>query len=317
MFPVISAFFVIFVENISEKIGTLLLYETACNKVFSMKTINSVQFLLFKDKLNLNLISMNWYNNKRIVVTGATSGIGRLLLNRLIEAGAKIIAVGRNIDCLPVHKQVIPFKCDVSHPENLDLLFEFSLINLGEIDVFFANAGFGYYEELNDPDWKHIDLIFRTNVYAPIYGLEKMICHAKGRDVSYVITASEVARSPFAGFSLYTSTKFAISGFAQTMQLELPRNIYLTTVYPVALKTNFFSRSGENASLPPFFQQSVETTVQAILKGVAKQKEEIHPMFLLNLTVWLLDLYLPFRRWVLKQSAYKLKKGLASSRKEN
>lgn len=250
---------------------------------------------------------MEWYKNKRIILTGATSGIGRLLLDRLLNSGAIVVAVGRNIDLLPQSDRVYPFQCDVSLPQNVDALFEFAISKLGEIDLFFANAGFGYCERLTKPDWNHIDSIFRTNVYSPIYALEKMMEICGEREFSYVMTVSGVAQTPLAGFSLYTSTKFALDGLVQTMQLELPKNVHLSAVYPVALKTQFFDRSAEGAPLP-MFQQTIETTVDAIFKGVARKKKYIRPMPLFNLSVWFIRVFPSFGRWALKMNSSVFKK---------
>ena len=256
-------------------------------------------------------MQMKWYENKRVVLTGATSGIGKELLNRLVLEGATVVAVGRNVEGLPQHERIIPFRCDISRQENIDPLFDFALEQLGRIDLFFANAGFGYCEELNEPDWDHIDSIFRTNVYSPIYSLEKMLSLYKEEEFSFVITASEVARTPMAGFSLYTSTKFAVDGFAQTIQLELPVNAHLSVVYPVAMKTSFFSRSGENAPLP-IFRQRVEKTVHVLLKCVARKKKYIHPMPVYNLSVWFIRVFPPIGRLALKLSSKPFKKWIKS-----
>lgn len=246
---------------------------------------------------------MDWYKNKRIVLTGATSGIGKLLLEKLASYGAFVVAVGRNISGLKETSHIFPFSCDVSRQENIDRLFHFALDKLGTIDIFFANAGFGYCEQLKKADWNHIDNIFRTNVYSPIYGLEKMIELSGEKEFSYIITSSGVAQTPLAGFSLYTATKFSVDGFSQAMHLELPKHIHLTTVYPVAMKTEFFERSGEGAPLPPIFHQKPEVVVNKILNGVSEQKRYIRPMPLFNFTVWFMNVF-PFIRPIgLKWSA--------------
>lgn len=236
---------------------------------------------------------MNWYKNKRIVLTGATSGIGLLLLEKLLHAGAMVVAVGRNVSGLKSAPGLFPYACDVSQPENIDALFAFAVSRLGQVDVFFANAGFGYHEQLDRADWQHIDNIFRTNVYSPLYTLEKMIEHSRGRECSFVITSSGVAQTPLAGFALYTATKFAVDGFSQAMQLELPGHVHLTTVYPVAMKTRFFDRSGPQAPMPPFFRQRPQTLVNKMFRGVARQRKYIRPMPIFNLTVWFMAVF-PF-----------------------
>lgn len=251
---------------------------------------------------------MNWYKNKRIVLTGATSGIGEMLLHKLISAGAIVVAVGRNTEKLIETSNLYVFTTDISEKENIDILFDFALSKMGGIDVFFANAGFAYCEKLTSANWERIDKIFRTNVYSPIYSLEKMIEVCGEKEFSYVITASGVAQTPMFSFSIYTATKFAVDGFSQAMQLELPPNVHLTTVYPVAMKTEFFNRSGENAPMPPIFKQKPEVAVNKILKGVSRKKKYIRPMPLFNLTVWLMGVF-PFIKSVgLRWSAWRMEK---------
>jgi len=248
--------------------------------------------IIVSDHTNKLIFDMDWYKGKRVVITGATSGIGELLLRKLEARGAFIMAVGRKIDKIKETGHVFPYQCDVSKKENMDALFEYAYSKLGGVDIFFANAGFGYYEKIRSADWDHIDNIYKTNVYAPIYGLEKMIQMMGTEKFSYVITASGVAQTPLAGFSLYTSTKFAIDGFSQAMHLELSPNVSLTTVYPVAMKTDFFGRSGEGANLP-IFQQRPEKVVDKIIKGVEKRRKYIRPLPIFNLTVWFMRVF-PF-----------------------
>lgn len=249
---------------------------------------------------------MNWYQNKRIVITGATSGIGKLLLLELEERGAFVVAAGRDISRVEASPRVFPYACDISHAGNVDGLFRYATDVMGGIDVFFANAGFGYYERFRAAGWEHIDHIFRTNVYSPLYALGKMMELCGEKEFSYIITCSGVAQTPLAGFSLYTSTKFAIDGFSQAVRLELPRNVHLTTVYPVAMKTGFFPRSGERAVLP-IFRQRPETAVKKMLRAIPRHKRYVRPMPLFNLTVWFIRVFPFIGRFGLWVSARKVR----------
>ncbi|MCZ8344088.1 MAG: SDR family NAD(P)-dependent oxidoreductase, partial [Leptospira sp.] len=81
-------------------------------------------------------------NQKRIVITGASSGIGLETL-KLLETydGIKILAVDLNEKSISKSEKVIPYKCDISKKENLDKLIKDAEKKLGGIDIFFANAG--------------------------------------------------------------------------------------------------------------------------------------------------------------------------------
>lgn len=98
--------------------------------------------------------------NKNIVVTSASSGIGLELVKALLSKGCRVVAASRTINKdLLGQENFYPFQGDVSTPEVVDNLFTYALQTLGSIDIFVANAGFAYYEKLKDADWEHISSI--------------------------------------------------------------------------------------------------------------------------------------------------------------
>ncbi|MFT9077858.1 SDR family NAD(P)-dependent oxidoreductase [Ethanoligenens sp.] len=190
-------------------------------------------------------------DGKVIILTGASSGIGRALLERLQRYNADIIAVSRHIGTIPNHNaRVVPYTCDVSKKEEVDRLFSFAVDKFGKVDLFIANAGFAYCEELNTADWGHIENIFRTNVFSPIYSFEKMKELNRGRKYTVVMTCSAVSRIPLPGYALYCATKAAIEHFAHTYFFERNDKGVLTLVFPVATATKFFNKAGDSAPVP-------------------------------------------------------------------
>ncbi|MFV0391921.1 MAG: SDR family NAD(P)-dependent oxidoreductase, partial [Paludibacteraceae bacterium] len=215
--------------------------------------------------------------NKKIVITGATSGIGLDLLQNLASiTGVKIVAAGRKIEKLPKADNIYPFKVDVSVSEEVDALFEFAIETLDGIDIFFANAGFACYEKFEKPSWEHIDSLFSTNVISPLYSLAKMIELNPSSEFMHVITCSVIGRLPFPGFSLYTGTKFALDGFNSAMQYEMPNNGHLMLVYPVATYTEFFNRAGEKTTMP-WPHQTTADVVKSVKKGIQKNRKRVFP----------------------------------------
>ena len=231
--------------------------------------------------------------NKRIVITGATSGIGLHLTKTLAEIkGTQIIAVGRKIENIPNAPNIIPFRADVSKPEEVDKLFQFAVEKMDGIDVFFANAGFAYYEKLGASSWEHVESIFSTNVVSPIYSLTKMIELNQSSEFMVVITCSLIGKLPFPGFSLYTGTKFALDGFNSAMQYEMPANGHLMMVYPVATYTEFFNRAAENSNMP-WPHQHTSDVIKAVLKGIAANKKRVFPFPLIRSVLYLGNIF-PF-----------------------
>lgn len=214
--------------------------------------------------------------NKNVVLTGASSGIGLELLYSLSNKGCKIIAVSRNTDKIPKLNNVYTYSCDVSNKDELDKLFDYALSLIDNIDIFISNAGFSYYEKIEQPDYEHIDKIFKTNVYAPIYCLEKMIIINKNKRFTYVITASAVAKMPLPGYALYSSTKAAIDSFQEAYRYEMS-SFNLIIVYPIATRTNFFKTANKKMAPVPYPSQSPKHVANCIIRGIEKNKKHIYP----------------------------------------
>lgn len=215
-------------------------------------------------------------DNKNVVLTGASSGIGLELLYELSNKGCKVIAVSRNIDKIPRLQNVHPYKCDVSNKEEIDKLFNYAQELFDNIDIFISNAGFAYYEKIEKPDYEHIDKIFKTNVYAPIYCLEKLININKNKNFTYVITASAVAKMPLPGYALYSSTKAAIDSFQEAYRYEMDK-FNLMVAYPIATRTNFFKSSNGKVAPVPYPSQSPKYVAKCIIKGIEKNKKYVFP----------------------------------------
>lgn len=223
---------------------------------------------------------MKFFSHKNILITGASSGIGLEIVKLLLGFPCKIIAV--DIHPLPENllsqEKVYFLQADLSQKEYLDLLFEKLESNFDKIDVFIANAGFAYYEKLQEPDWEHLEKIFALNVFSPIYSLLKM--QKSNPKVVFCITASAMAKMGLAGYSLYSATKAALDRFAEAFRLENP-HFRLVLVYPIATRTHFFENAGK---APLYFpSQGASKVAFSILKGIAKDKRKIYPSLLFRI----------------------------------
>ena len=228
----------------------------------------------------------------RIILTGASSGIGLELLQQLQQYDVRIMAVARNVTGIKGDEQkIIPFSCDVSRPENMDQLFAEAVRIMGGVDLFIANAGFAYYEKLDQPDWEHIERIYRTNVISPLYSLEKLReLHPDGK-YKMVITASAMSKLSLPGYALYSSTKAALDAFADAYHFEVDRPEQLTLVYPIATATNFFKNAADNTPVPWPTQSSAQVA-RAIIRGIEKDHPAIYPSRLFK-TMMHLNRFLP------------------------
>ncbi len=247
--------------------------------------------------------------DKHIILTGAASGIGRALLELLVEYPAHILAVDVNAEGLQAtcneilltsHPATItPYVCDLSTAENVDRLFEHAIQALGRIDLFIANAGFAYYEQIEVPDWEHLERIFRVNVFNTLYTIEKMQSLYGDEPYKVVVTASAMAHLAVPGYAIYSATKAALHRFADgyRWQMKNPRKLML--VYPIATRTGFFEAAGEGVP-SAWPSQEPETVARAILRGIRRDRKSVSPSFLFSLVLFL-DRFLPvhwLEQWI-------------------
>jgi uncharacterized protein len=234
---------------------------------------------------------------KRIVITGASSGIGLELIHILIDKGCKILAAARGIDKIDVvHRNLYTKKCDISKQQEVDDLFAYAIDVMGGIDVFVANAGFAYYERITSPDWEHIKKIYDTNVISFFYSVVKMKQLNGEKPFNFLCTASSMGFLSLPGYALYGSTKAAIHSFSEAYRFELSQNQILQVVYPIATKTNFFHNAGD--SPVPWPTQSAAHVAKCIVKGIEHDKTKIFPSKTFLLTKKLFPFTLKFyQKW--------------------
>lgn len=249
-------------------------------------------------------------DRKRIVLTGASSGIGKEILEMLLAHDVTVTVGDLTPKKVKRHRRVTALECDVSSPGDVDSLFKKAIKTMGGIDIFIANAGFAYYERIAREDWEHIEKIYRTNFISPVYALEKMEALNRGRQYMVVITSSAMGKLALPGYALYSSTKAALDSFASAYRLEHDGKGIILMVYPIATKTEFFKRAGRGIPVP-WPTQSPAKVAKAVIKGIQNNRKRIFPskLFYIMLTI---NRVLPFVLYLYtKVEQYKLKRWLA------
>ncbi|MBR2056587.1 MAG: SDR family NAD(P)-dependent oxidoreductase, partial [Clostridia bacterium] len=212
-------------------------------------------------------------NGKKIVLTGANSGIGLEVLKLLVKGDNQILAVDLYTDKIETFdsNKVTPMVMDVSKKENVDQIFDRAIEVLGQIDIFFANAGYPYYEKFDYVNWERVERMFETNVYSPIYSYAKYVEYLNGRPGHMAITVSAIGTMAIPGYTIYSASKFAMQGFQEGLRFELPKNVKLTCLYPIATDTGFFKKaaegSGRKITVRPFPVQSPVVVARRMVKG--------------------------------------------------
>jgi short-subunit dehydrogenase len=248
-------------------------------------------------------------SNKNIVITGASSGIGKSIMDKLVEQeGNRILAACRRSERITGYgDNVIPFSCDLSTQEGVDALFAKAEEVFGKIDIYFCNAGAPYYERFDYEDWDRIQRLFDLNTIGHIYTYAKYLNHLNGRDGRLVYTISAMGEMALPGYALYAATKFAMKGFQQAIRDETPKNLKISCIYPVSTNTNFFNVGGGGRKVvPPFPLMEPETVGKAVVNGIEKFKKHIYPCPVYLPSKYLMNVVPPVKTLYVKAQQSKL-----------
>ncbi len=234
---------------------------------------------------------------KNIVLTGCNDGIGLEFLKLLKQGKNKVLCVDFETHNLKnmLDENTFLMDIDVSSKEAVDEIFKKALETLGNIDIFYANAGYAYYEELNYTDWERVQKIFETNVFSPIYSYQKYKEYLNGRKGIFAMTVSAIGTMAMPGFTLYSASKFGLHGFQEGIRFENPDNIQLTCLYPVATATGFFKRSNDIEYKRPFPVQTPDVVARKMLKGIENGKKNVSPCVLFGISKQLMKFIPPVK----------------------
>jgi len=239
--------------------------------------------------------------NHNIVLTGASSGIGLEVLKILAKGEGNVI-LAPSLDAQSKLKDfadnVIPMNVDVGSSEGVDAIFERANEVFGgkKIDLFYANAGFPYYEAYEYVDWDRIERIFNVNTVSPIYTFAKYREHLNGRNGKLAFTISAIGKMAMPGYALYSASKFGLQGFQEAIRVEMDKNIQFTCLYPVATDTNFFKVAADGIEFEkPFPVQSPDVVARKMVSGIERGKKSVSPCFLFGVSKVLMGICPPVR----------------------
>lgn len=226
---------------------------------------------------------------KRALVTGGTRGIGRAIVEQLLEAGAHVVLCGRgDSDWAEAELRTAGFQnvyatgCDVSIPEHVAGLFQFADAKLGGLDILINNAGIGIFKptaELTIEDWRQT---LDVNLSGTFYCSREALTRMRGNGGGYIVNLSSLAgKNPFAGGAAYNASKFGINGFSEAMMLDhRQEDIRVTYIMPGSVDTDFSPRSAGKGADWKIAPQDVADMVLAVLKMPARtlvSRVEIRP----------------------------------------
>jgi len=242
--------------------------------------------------------------NRVVLVTGASSGIGRALAVRLGQLGAKVGLVARRMELLEEIAAAIRksggvaaiASADVSRREQMQAAAHTIREELGPIEILIANAGVGTPTLLDPLNIQDVERMFQVNVFGVIYAIETVLPEMLKRKSGQIAGVSSMAAfKGLPGESGYCATKAALNTYLEGLRIQTrAHGIAVTTICPGFVQTPMTAVNEFHMPFVISADRAADRILHAIRKRKKTQSFPRRMRWLMRLLAWLPD-------WLLAQ----------------
>ncbi|MBT2560261.1 SDR family NAD(P)-dependent oxidoreductase [Pedobacter sp. ISL-68] len=188
-------------------------------------------------------------NPNTFLITGASQGLGLIIVKQLLSAGKKVIATTRNADTFDpetkAHANLEVISLDLTDENSVASMVKDLRSRYSNIDVLINNAGFGFAGAIEEAQQDEVAKVIELNVLATIRMTRLVLPLMREQKKGHIINlSSNAGLVSTAGFGIYNASKYAVEGFSEALLLEVTGlGIQVTLIEPGAFRTNFLASS--------------------------------------------------------------------------
>lgn len=229
---------------------------------------------------------------RRLLITGASSGIGAAVAREAAAAGMRLVLAARRKERLLALAAELPGEghrvvpTDVSRREEVEALAAAAAADCGRLDALLANAGYGTLQPGARVSEEQHRRIFDVNYWGTVNMIQAVLPLLEASGQGHVlVTSSMAARVPLPFYGPYCATKAAQDALLGALRGELaPAGIHVTGIYPVVTLTEFHAvsarlsgRPGAPLDTPAALVQPASTVARAVLRALRRPRPEVWP----------------------------------------
>jgi uncharacterized protein len=226
--------------------------------------------------------------NRIIVITGASKGLGKEIAILLSRQNANLILIARTKTILSDVQNTIESKtgkkpfiipCDISNENDVENMKELISKNYEKVDVLINNAGIAI--EMPISDMRNVEMRkqFELNFYGLFYCVKALLPLLRKSDSGYILNVGSIlSELSFAETSVYSATKFAVSGFSEGLGYQLKQyNIKVGLFLPGPMNTSFHDNKDIKAlKIPSFVMLNPLKAALIIEKMIRERKRKVY-----------------------------------------
>jgi NAD(P)-dependent dehydrogenase (short-subunit alcohol dehydrogenase family) len=233
---------------------------------------------------------MDVFRHKTILITGASSGIGRATAERFGSYGAEVALAARNHVALDEVRHAVEgcggralvLPTDVTDAEQVAHSVEATAAHFGKIDVLVCSAGLSMRAYFAHSQLVAMERVMRVNFFGTLYATHFALPHIKKSRGSLVAISSLTGKRGIPSYSIYGASKFAIQGLYEALGIELARDgVHVGVVSPAfvdtPLRVNVLGPNGQpwpEPPPPPFRIWPVQKCVDRIVRLIVKRRRQ-------------------------------------------
>ncbi|MCX7886571.1 MAG: SDR family oxidoreductase [Verrucomicrobiae bacterium] len=224
---------------------------------------------------------MKTFADKVVIVTGASSGIGRETALAFANAGARVVAAARNAERLReiASDNILAVPTDVTRDDDVKRMVETTVERFGRVDILVNNAGIGIRGTVEQTQLLHAQHLIDVNFFGVLRCIQAVLPHMRRQRSGQIVNIGSVlsiVATP--RNAIYCASKFAVRALSDALRIELrDAGIDVILVMPGYTDTPFFEnqiRYGGPVRVGPFKGVHPRTVARAILRACARRRRE-------------------------------------------